>query len=156
MINRCMRQLCVAIVAVVGVLYVARTLTIEAPLARFGGHRGRLMLRDGDSVKRFGRRIIHQSWRSEQVPAKLVNLSRTWQSHHRDALHVLWTDEDNAELVRRFYPEYEDMYKNLALDIMRADVVRLMYVHQYGGIYADMDYEARANLFAALPGNDDV
>lgn len=71
---------------------------------------------------------------------------------HPDALHVLWTDEDNDELVKTHYREFESLYfSRLLTKVQRADIARIMYLHRYGGVYVDLDYEARKPLFEHLP-----
>jgi hypothetical protein len=60
------------------------------------------------------------------------------------------TDEDNLELVRRFYPQYLDAYLALPREIFRADMVRNCYLHRFGGVYADFDVESLRPLEALL------
>jgi len=78
----------------------------------------------------------------------------SWDKYHPDALHVLWTDDDNDELIRLYYPHYYQTYKTLALVIQQCDFARLLYLHRYGGVYADLDYEAHTNIFEHLPVAD--
>ena len=40
--------------------------------------------------------------------------------------------------------------------IHKVDLVRLLYLHRYGGVYADLDYEAHANIFDHLPTKSDI
>jgi len=106
--------------------------------------------------KQYGCKIIHQSWKSTRIPKQHVQHVLSWSKYHPDALQVLWTDEDNDNLVKQFYPQYYPTYKNLALVIQRCDLVRLLYLHRYGGVYADLDYEAHQNIFPYLPPDADV
>jgi mannosyltransferase OCH1-like enzyme len=46
---------------------------------------------------------------------------------------VLWTDDDNLKLVRKYFPWLEDTYKALPGDIYRVDLVRNMYMYIFGG-----------------------
>ena len=127
----------------------------EAEAAQFGTWvRGAELLgQTGLAVRaRHGHRIVHQSWKTERVPSGLMaRCFASWGRTHPDALHVLWTDEDNERLVREHYPEWAALYAALPMSIMRADLVRLLYLHRFGGVYVDMDFEARSDLFAALP-----
>jgi hypothetical protein len=76
----------------------------------------------------------------------------SWSQKHGDALHVLWTDEDNDRLVKEHYQDFQALYFNTLLSkVQRSDIARIMYLHRYGGVYVDLDYEARENLFAHLP-----
>ncbi|KAK9357144.1 hypothetical protein V1504DRAFT_494617 [Lipomyces starkeyi] len=67
-------------------------------------------------------KLIHQSW------------STHWQ-------WVLWTDEDNLNLVKKYFPWFLEYYQKLPGEIYRADLVRNMYMYLYGGMYADLDIE---------------
>lgn len=106
-----------------------------------------------DQVKKAGSipKIIHQTWKSEKLPSRWRQYFDGWSVNHPDFLHVLWTDEDNLNLVKECYPEYLDCYNWLPLMIQKTDFVRLMYLEQYGGIYADLDYECFDNLVPHLP-----
>ena len=45
----------------------------------------------------------------------------------------LWTDAENRDLVAKYYPWFLDTYDYLPHPIMKADSVRLLYMHMYGG-----------------------
>lgn len=82
----------------------------------------------------------------------LTNNFLSWNKFHPQALHVLWTDEDNDQLIKMHYPEFVELYTSALLTkVQRADIARVVYLHRYGGVYVDLDYEARADLFANLP-----
>lgn len=122
---------------------------------KFSFVRGKTLLAQSPVAVRekFGMQIIHQSWKSENIPKAHVQHVCSWSTHHPQALHVLWTDEDNAALVKDHYPQWVDTYTNLVLAIQRCDMVRLLYLHRFGGVYADLDYEAHQNIFQHLPAN---
>lgn len=96
-------------------------------------------------------KIIHQTWKNEKLPSQWREYFDGWHQKHPDFLHVLWTDTDNLDLVTQHYPQYLDHYIWLPLVIQKTDFVRLMYLHKYGGIYADLDYECFDNIVEHLP-----
>ncbi len=53
----------------------------------------------------------------------------------------LWTDEDNLALVKEHFPHLLNAYQAMEYNIMRADIIRYMYMSKYGGYYLDLDYE---------------
>lgn len=65
--------------------------------------------------------------------------SASWKQQNPDWEYLLWTDVDNKEFVGEKYPEYFHAYSALPIEILRADMVRGLYMHAYGGVYADMD-----------------
>lgn len=84
-------------------------------------------------------KIIHQSWKRTDLPREFKIWSESWKRVNPDWEYWFWTDGDNRELVQRYYPEYLSMYDGLWVEINRADFVRALYMHRYGGVYADLD-----------------
>ena len=78
-------------------------------------------------------RLIHQSWMNDELPAKFQKWSDGCRSAHPDWEWVLWTDEDNLALVRRYAPWFLGTYQSLEKEIYRADAVRNIYMHVFGG-----------------------
>jgi len=100
-------------------------------------------------------RIIHQSWKISDLSSivdvaswRLWQPQDAWRSFHSSGangekdkwLYVLWSDEDNRKLVKELYPQYLQGYDQWPHGISRADFVRNLYMHAFGGIYADLDY----------------
>jgi mannosyltransferase OCH1-like enzyme len=97
--------------------------------------------------------LIHQSWKTPSLPAKLRYMADTWRLTYPNHTYVLWTDADNLMLVERLYPEYVQAYLALPREIYRADFVRPLYMHAFGGIYVDLDTDSIRSLegtFASL------
>ena len=82
--------------------------------------------------------IIHQSWRTHELPSTLRPLSASW-SHLSGWRHRLWTDDENRALWAAHFPELLDVYDGYARPVQRADATRLLYMHVHGGVYADLD-----------------
>lgn len=78
-------------------------------------------------------KLFHQSWSSTELPAKFERWSTTCRRAHPDWEWVLWTDKDNEELVRQHFPWLLKTYKALPGVIYRADLVRNLYMHMFGG-----------------------
>ncbi|EHK20783.1 glycosyltransferase family 32 protein [Trichoderma virens Gv29-8] len=75
-----------------------------------------------------------------------------WQ--HPDWEWVLWTDEDNLQLVKDYFPWLEDTFLSLPGNIYRADLARNLYMYKFGGIYADLDTECLRPTFDALKSHN--
>ena len=97
--------------------------------------------------KKYGMKIIHQSWKSTVIPDKYKKWYDSWKKYIPNACFVLWTDEDNRNLVKKFYPDLLKTFDELPLVIQKCDLVRLLYLHRFGGTYADLDYEVYTNIF---------
>ncbi|PVG04370.1 hypothetical protein CPB86DRAFT_214062 [Serendipita vermifera] len=85
-------------------------------------------------------RILHQSWKDEHLPDRFATWSKQWRVlHGSNWTYVLWTDADNRQLAEKFYPQFLQVYNDLPREIFRADMARNMYMHAFGGVYADLD-----------------
>ena len=90
---------------------------------------------------------VHQSWKTEHIPEQYTELAETWRSE--SVRNVLWTDRGNLELVEHYYPAWTSHYatllnlpKHSGGAVMASDWARLLYLHKFGGLYVDLDYEA--------------
>ncbi len=86
-------------------------------------------------------RIIHQTWKSHDVPPQLAGFAQRWRALHPEFEYRLWTDADNDAFVQREFPAYLPLYRSFSRGIYRADVARCLYLWRYGGVYVDLDVE---------------
>jgi hypothetical protein len=86
-------------------------------------------------------KIIHQTWKSADIPQHLRGFQDSWRCYHPDWEYRLWNDSANAALIAEHYPEFLVYFQQATPNILRIDLVRLAYLHRHGGIYADLDYE---------------
>ncbi|KAH7316723.1 nucleotide-diphospho-sugar transferase [Stachybotrys elegans] len=86
-------------------------------------------------------KLLHQSWKDNDLPAKFKRWSRGCREKHVGWEWVLWTDDDNLKLVQTYFPWLEDIYLELPGPIYRADFVRNLYMYMFGGVYADLDVD---------------
>ena len=87
-------------------------------------------------------RIIHQSWKNENIPSQFIKYINSWHLHcYQNWTYRLWTDKDNLELVKTHYHWFLHKFQSFSRSIYRADVSRYIYMHHYGGIYTDLDNE---------------
>lgn len=82
---------------------------------------------------------IHQIWLGSPLPEAFKQLQQSWIKHHAgpEWVYKLWTDEDVAQM-QLYNQKYYDATDNYGV---KADILRLEILYQYGGIYADMDCE---------------
>ena len=51
-------------------------------------------------------RIIHQTWKTKDVPSPLDQLPQTWKEYLPNWEYILWTDEMNREFVCKHFPDF--------------------------------------------------
>ena len=86
-------------------------------------------------------RHLHQTWKTPSLPTQFQQWSASWKTHNPDFTHKLWTDKDNYEFVKEFYPTFLKKYEAYNQMIERVDAARIFYLQHHGGIYADLDFE---------------
>lgn len=86
-------------------------------------------------------KIIHQTWKTHELPENLKHWHNSIKELHPGWKINLWTDEDNLELVKEHFPHLLKIYQALEYNIMRADIIRYIYMAVFGGYYLDLDYE---------------
>ncbi|KAH7317993.1 hypothetical protein B0J17DRAFT_686506 [Rhizoctonia solani] len=91
------------------------------------------------------RTLISAVATGQRVSARFIH-QNSWRLAYPDWSYVLWDDADNRELVRVLYPRLLEAYEALPREIYRADFVRNLYMHAFGGIYSDLDSEAVTSL----------
>ncbi|TPX34705.1 hypothetical protein SmJEL517_g02673 [Synchytrium microbalum] len=79
----------------------------------------------------------HPSFHRQRLKA----WSNTCKRLHPMWEYRLWTDEDNDRIVHEHYVWFLPTYKSFKKPILKVDSVRYMYMHRYGGVYADLDVE---------------
>lgn len=86
-------------------------------------------------------KIIHQTWKNENIPDEWIFHTNTWKWNHPDWEYKLWTDQSVLDFITELYPQYLDKYLKFPFNIQRADFLRYLVVYHFGGVYADIDYE---------------
>ncbi len=88
--------------------------------------------------------ILHQTWKTEEVPERFKPWIDSWQHHNPGWRRMFWTDRTLLEFVGRHYPDFLPTFCNYPVGIMRADAARYLLLHHFGGVYADIDCECVA------------
>lgn len=96
-------------------------------------------------------RIIHQTWKTDDIPEKFEAFSNTWKHLNPEWSYRFWSDRDLLEFVATLYPAYLDLFCSYPQGVQRADAGRYMLLHHFGGIYADIDAECVKSLDPLIP-----
>lgn len=87
-------------------------------------------------------RIIHQTWKTTEVPYRYVQWVHSWMKNHPDWKYMFWTDESARKLIADKYSSLLPFYDSYLENIRRADAMRYVILHEYGGVYVDLDMES--------------
>jgi alpha 1,6-mannosyltransferase len=99
--------------------------------------------------------IIHQQYRTKDIPKKYSENVHKFRQENPGFLHVLWTDSDLDIFVELFYPDIYWVYKNLSLQVLKSDLARYLLILTFGGYYSDLDTEQIRPLSTWADGHDD-
>ena len=99
-------------------------------------------------------RIIHQTYKTSDVPDRVKGLMRTWADKNPGWKTRFYNDQECYKFVEREFPEYYDAYVSLPKDVERSDFFRYLIVLHSGGLYADIDTECRQPMDSYLRSTD--
>jgi hypothetical protein len=97
-----------------------------------------------------GRKCVHVIWlTSNESDADIPDrFSEYWARTKRtlsDLVPVVWRDSDARALVAKWGKE-DFFYGTLTTPVERSDVLRMMILHDFAGVYVDVDMEVRRSL----------
>lgn len=85
----------------------------------------------------FGYDDVPPKWR-----AAYESVDRVMPSYE----HVLLKEASYRPFVRRYFPDFLDVFESYPLDIQRCDAIRYLWLYVYGGVYMDLDMLLRKDL----------
>ena len=86
-------------------------------------------------------KIIHQTWKTDNIPTKFLPFVNSWKTKNTDWQYMLWTDRDCKKFIKTNYPDFLKLYDAYDEQIKRIDAFRYFLLHHYGGLYVDIDFE---------------
>jgi mannosyltransferase OCH1-like enzyme len=98
-------------------------------------------------------KIIHQTAPRDKAKWNPIwePCQNTWRRHFPDYEYRMWYDEDLDNLIKTKYEWFYPTYSAYPDKINRIDAARYFILYEYGGIYADMDYECMKNFEHLIP-----
>lgn len=93
---------------------------------------------------------IHQIYyniNNADLSPELKQAQQSWLILNKQFNYTLWNETMVEELLHDEYPYLEDLYYSYDRWIHKIDVAKYIILHQYGGIYADLDIECIQDMF---------
>jgi mannosyltransferase OCH1-like enzyme len=101
-------------------------------------------------------KIIHQTWKSSNLPEKFQAYQKTWIMYHPQWEYRFYDDAACRAFVQREFPDLLVLYDGCPYPVQRADIFRYLVVASNGGIYADIDMECYKNMESLFAGRECV
>jgi mannosyltransferase OCH1-like enzyme len=86
-------------------------------------------------------RIVHQLWKDRTIPPRWAETVASVKRLHKGWQYRLWTDAEMVAHVASRHPQLYPVFMGMNRHIMRVDVFRYVLMHDFGGLYCDLDYE---------------
>lgn len=99
-------------------------------------------------------KIIHQTWKDNNIPGKWKSSPEAWKHHHPDWTWVLWTDSDIQDYINLKHREFNIVLRNFKYGIQKADAIRYFILHDFGGVYSDLDLLPKRNIESYIGGGE--
>ncbi|MEM7061702.1 MAG: glycosyltransferase [Cyanobacteria bacterium P01_B01_bin.77] len=99
-------------------------------------------------------KIIHQTWKSSELPADMLAFQQSWITHHPHWEYRLWTDQQNRQFLQTHYPWFLKIYDRYSENICRVDAIRYFILMHHGGVFIDLDFECLQPLDDFLDGKE--
>nr|WQM86774.1 glycosyltransferase [Marseillevirus cajuinensis] len=84
-------------------------------------------------------KILHQTWKSKELPESCKELVKTWEDMYPDFEYKFYLDEDLRDAVKKYVPQHLALYDAMSKTIERVDFARYAILYGIGGVYADID-----------------
>jgi mannosyltransferase OCH1-like enzyme len=84
-------------------------------------------------------KILHQTWRTEDLPSPYAEWRAGWIANHPDWTHNLYNDAAMRRVLVDRAPQWLSTFDTLPRMIQRVDFFRYLAVYLDGGMYADLD-----------------
>lgn len=91
-------------------------------------------------------KIIHMIWLGSSPPKSVSKIFDSWLEHHWDWRFFFWNDANQEFIWEKFASQHSQefssikaLYDELTIPAYKADVLRLVVLSLYGGVYVDSD-----------------
>jgi mannosyltransferase OCH1-like enzyme len=93
--------------------------------------------------------VVHHIWLGDPMPVHLERYIETWEEHHPDWDHRLWTHFEGLR-NQNLYDRAGEITPHVGQ--FRADIARYEILYEHGGVYVDCDFECLRPLDNLISG----
>jgi hypothetical protein len=101
---------------------------------------------------------IFMTWKTKDLPTQPMTARGYWDNWGRmePQLDRVILDDAECAVLATFFPELKPRYDALPLNVMRADVCRVLAIYYFGGYYKDLDVDHRKQLRTWISDTADI
>ncbi|KAI8808629.1 nucleotide-diphospho-sugar transferase [Cladochytrium replicatum] len=83
--------------------------------------------------------LLYAEAEDKKDPPHVEESLRSWRNKNPTAVHLMWTDDDADEFVKKMHPGIYHLFRMLPRKVLKADMFRYLVLHTFGGVYTDVD-----------------
>jgi mannosyltransferase OCH1-like enzyme len=101
---------------------------------------------------------LFMTWKSKDLPTEPMTARQYWDNwgNQEPQLDRVILDDAECAMLASYYPGLKPRYDGLPLNVMRADLCRVLAIYYFGGYYKDLDVDWRRPLNVWIRPTDDV
>lgn len=84
-------------------------------------------------------KIIHQVYRTENIPERWKENQESCTRLHPDYEYMLWTDEKAYEFIKEHYSWFLKTFEHYQFPMQRFNAMKYFALYHFGGVYIDLD-----------------
>ena len=92
----------------------------------------------------------------DNLPAQVRNILMTTMRNSPEYIQVYLDDDEHIQFIREEFPEYLNAYLSIIPGAYKADIVRLLLIYRYGGIYNDIGNKYLKPIHQYVNDNDEL
>ncbi len=83
--------------------------------------------------------MIHAIWHNPVIPDEFDPFLKSWVTHNPETEVKIWSFKKGRELIEAHYPFLLSTFDSSAANVQKANILRYVVLHRFGGIYLDLD-----------------
>ena len=76
----------------------------------------------------------------DNMPKEIINVLQNTLEQHPRATQIYLDNQDCDFFIHHFYPQHEPYYNSVRPGAFKADIIRLLLLYHFGGIYNDIGH----------------
>lgn len=90
------------------------------------------------------------------LPVEIANVLEHCNKMNPEYLQIYLDDNDCNLFITEYFPQYVDDYQSVIPGAFKSDIIRLLLLYKYGGVYSDIGHTFLKPLDSFIDENDEL
>ena len=90
------------------------------------------------------------------LPLEIANVLEQCNQMNPEYLQIYLDDNDCNLFIAEYFPQYVDAYQSIIPGAFKSDIIRLLLLYKYGGVYNDIGHTFLKPLDSFIDENDEL